>query len=86
MITQLILAACGLTALYLATCTESQTLRRWAPVVGLAGQPAWLWFAAGAQAWGLFLLSLVYSAVYARGIWIQWRPATRRHRSAWFNE
>ena len=74
MLTQLILAVCGLTALYLATCTESQTARRWAPVVGLAGQPAWLWFAVTSNAWGLSLLSLVYSAVSVRGIWVQWKP------------
>jgi hypothetical protein len=75
MLTQLVLAACGLTALYLATCTKSQTARRWAPIVGLAGQPWWIAYAVGAQAWGLFVLSLVYSAVYVRGIWVQWRAA-----------
>lgn len=85
MLTQLILALCGLTALWMATGNNVRA-RRWAPVVGLCGQPAWLYFATTAQAWVLFVLSLVYSAVYVRGIWVQWLPTLRRHRSAWFDE
>lgn len=72
-LTQLALAVCGLAALYMATCTTSQTARRWAPVVGLCGQPFWLLFAWGAGAWGMFILSLVYSGVYIRGAFVQWR-------------
>lgn len=72
MITQLILALCGLSALWMAT-GHNLRARRWAPVVGLFGQPAWLWFAWQSSAWGLFVLSLVYSAVYVRGALVQWR-------------
>jgi hypothetical protein len=71
---QLALAISGLTALWLAT-GKSTRGRRWAPVVGLCGQPAWLWFAVDANAWGLFALSLAYTAVYIRGTFIQWRRA-----------
>lgn len=67
---QLALAFFGLTALFLATGTSANG-RRWASVVGLCGQPFWLWFAYSASAWGLLALSVAYSAVYARGIWIQ---------------
>lgn len=72
---QLALAVFGLSALYLATCTRSQTGRRWAPIVGLCGQPFWIWFAIGVQAWGLLVLSLAYTAVYLRGAWVQWKAA-----------
>jgi len=68
------LALFGLSAIYMATGHNARA-RRWAPVVGLCGQPAWLYFAATSNAWGLFLLSLVYSAVYVRGIALQWRRA-----------
>lgn len=69
---QVILAVFGLAALWMAT-GHSQRARRWAPIVGLCGQPAWLWFAASVQAWGLFVLSLAYTAVYVRAAWVQWR-------------
>lgn len=83
---QLALAFFGLAALWMATCTESQTAHRWAPIVGLCGQPFWLAFAISAQAWGLILLAIAYTAFYLRGAWLQWRPSPKRHRSAWFNE
>ena len=47
--------------------------RRWAPVVGLCGQPFWIVFALQSSAWGLLALSLAYSAVYVRGALVQWR-------------
>lgn len=72
MLNQLALAAFGLTAMWLAM-GHNPKARRWAPVVGLMGQPWWLWFAWSAQAWGLMALSLAYSAVYVRGIIVQWR-------------
>lgn len=74
MITQFALAFFGLTAMWLAMGNSARG-RRWAPLVGLAGQPFWLAFAIGTDAWGLLALSLAYSAVYARGAWVQWRPA-----------
>lgn len=71
---QLALAFFGLTALYMATGHNTRA-RRWAPLVGLAGQPFWIIFAVQAGAWGLLALSIAYSAVYVRGAWIQWRAA-----------
>lgn len=70
---QLALAFFGLTAMWLAMGRNARG-RRWAPLVGLCGQPFWMWFAHGAQAWGLLVLSLAYTAVYVRGAWVQWRP------------
>lgn len=70
------LAGCGLVALWLATDWRP-SWRRAAPVVGLCGQPAWLWFAWDAQAFGLLLLSLAYTVVYLRAAVIQYRPGTR---------
>ena len=72
MIQQLALALFGLTALWMAT-GPSVRARRWAPVVGLCGQPFWLAFAVSVQAWGLCALSVAYTAVYLRGAWVQFR-------------
>jgi hypothetical protein len=69
---QFALAFFGLSALWMAM-GPSPLARRWAPVVGLCGQPFWLAFAIGGEAWGLLVLSLAYSAVYARGAWVQFR-------------
>lgn len=72
MMLQLALAIFGLASLWMAM-GRNAAARRWAPVVGLLGQPAWLAFAWGAEAWGLLALSVAYTGVYARGIWVQWR-------------
>lgn len=45
----------------------------WAPLLGLASQPAWLWATARKRQWGMFGLSCVYTAVWlvgaARWLW-----------------
>lgn len=71
---QLGLAVFGLTALWMAM-GHNPALRRWAPLVGLAGQPFWLAFAWQTSAYGLMVLAVAYSAVYAQGAWVQWRRA-----------
>ena len=68
------MAAFGLTAMYLAMGNHPAG-RKWAPVIGLAGQPFWAYFAWQTQGWGLAVLVVAYSAVYIRGIFLQWRPA-----------
>lgn len=69
--TQLLIALFGLTSIWLAM-GNNPTGRRWAPVIGLAGQPFWLAFAIDAGAWGLMALVAAYTAVYLRGIYVQW--------------
>lgn len=69
---QFALAIFGLSALAMAMSHNARA-RRWAPLVGLCGQPFWVAFAVQSSAWGLLALSLAYSAVYARGAWVQWR-------------
>ncbi len=71
---QMALAFFGLSAMWMAM-GKSARARKWAPLVGLCGQPFWLAFALQAKAWGLLALSLAYSFVYARGVWVQWRKS-----------
>lgn len=69
---QFALAVFGLSALWMAT-GRSAGARRWAPIVGLIGQPWWFAFAWQADAWGLLALTGAYTVVYARGAMLQWR-------------
>jgi hypothetical protein len=68
---QIALAVFGLTAMWMAMGHNAKG-RKWAPVVGLCGQPAWMLFSWQSQAWGLMLLSVAWSLVYVRGIAVQW--------------
>lgn len=72
--TQLFIALFGLTSIWMAMGHDAR-LRKWAPLVGLAGQPFWGLFAWQTGGWGLGVLVVAYTVVYARGAWVQWRPA-----------
>ena len=69
---QLLIAIFGLTAIYMAM-GDNTKLRKWAPVVGLAGQPFWFMFAVSADGYGLMVLTIAYTLVYVRAIFIQFR-------------
>jgi hypothetical protein len=71
---QILIALFGLTSIWLAM-GHNPTGRKWAPVIGLAGQPFWLVFAMDAAAWGLLALVAAYTAVYLRGVYVQWWQA-----------
>lgn len=68
---QFFLAAFGLTSIYFAMGHNAR-LRRWAPIIGLAGQPFWAIFAWQSGGWGLGLLVAAYTLVYIQGIRMQW--------------
>lgn len=70
---QLGLAVFGLAAFAMAQ-THNARLRKWAPVVGLFGQPLWFWFALRTPgAWGLVVLAIAFTLVYAFGISVHWK-------------
>lgn len=68
------MALFGLSSIYCAMGNDAK-LRKFAPILGLAGQPAWAYFAWQSQAWGMGLLVLAYTLVYIRGAWVQWGSA-----------
>lgn len=75
---QLALAIFGLTSAYLAIASTAPWARRWSPVVGLMGQPAWLFFALSLPleiGWPLIVTATAFTGVYVRGCWVQWRAA-----------
>lgn len=71
MIEQLVIAACGIASVWLSQ-SRRFTARRWAAPIGLLAQPAWLWAAWQAGQWGIFVLSIVYTAAWIRGIHTHW--------------
>jgi hypothetical protein len=65
---QAIIFVTGVVALWCAT-GDSPKARKWAPVIGLLGQPSW-----AVETWGLpgmFSLSCVYTIVWLRGLHVQ---------------
>jgi hypothetical protein len=72
--TQLLIALFGLTSIWCAMGNNPRA-RKWAPIIGLAGQPFWFMFSLDTGAWGLLALVAAYTAVYLRGIWVQWGGA-----------
>lgn len=70
---QVCLSVCGLASLWMAQ-GHNPKARKWAPVVGLAGQPAWFYFAwsVGVGAIGIAVLTVAFTAVHTRGVWVQW--------------
>ena len=69
---QLFIALFGLSSVWMATGTNARA-RRWAPVVGLCGQPFWAAYALETKGWGLGLLVVAYTVVYVRGAVVQWK-------------
>ena len=70
MVSQVFIALFGLTSLWLALDPPREDLRRFAPIVGLCGQPFWLTETYGK--WGMFVLCLAYTGVYLRGAYVHW--------------
>lgn len=73
LIAQVVIVVCGVTAVYLSQ-DPRPNLRRWAPVLGLIGQPAWFATAIINEQWGLLAIAVLYTYSWARGFIIQWRP------------
>ena len=51
---------------------QSTPVRRWGPVVGLVGQPAWLFSTWAHGQFGMFLVSGAFTAIYVWGVWRDW--------------
>lgn len=66
MLLQVWIAATGLGAIALLQFGRGDA-RRWAPFIGLAGQPAWLWHAVDADALGIGMVSAVYTVMWIAG-------------------
>lgn len=70
---QILLAAFGLTALWLSM-GDNPVGRKFAPLIGLGGQPFWFSHALEKESYGVLVLACAYSAVYVHGAWRHWGP------------
>jgi hypothetical protein len=73
---QLFIAVFGLSALWMAM-GRNDRLRKWAPLVGLAGQVSWAIFAWQTGGWGIAILVVAYTLVYLNGIRVHWFGGAR---------
>lgn len=78
-LTQIGIAVCGVTAVYLSQDAR-HSRRRWASVFGLAGQPFWIAETISAQQWGILALCLLYTWSWGRGLWTHWVEPWRADR------
>lgn len=71
MLAQICIALFGVTAIWLSQDAREQ-VRRWAPILGLAGQPFWFYSAYTAQQWGIFALCFLYTWAWGKGLRAYW--------------
>lgn len=70
MIDQIGIALTGVTAIALSQ--SGPRAQRYACLFGLAGQPFWVWSAWHADQFGILVLTALYTAAWAKGIWTHW--------------
>lgn len=74
---QLVILLTGVPAIYITQC--AQRYAKWAPILGLIGQPFWIYSSLHTHSYGMVGINCLYTLAWARGIftyWIQpWRLA-----------
>lgn len=80
-ITQIGIALCGVTAVYLSQDARLER-RRWSSVFGLAAQPFWLIETLSAHQYGILALCVLYTYSWARGFYVNWVAPWRERRAA----
>lgn len=70
MISQLAIFLLSTASIWLLSAAQPNLLLGYA--LGLASQPFWLYAAARSRQWGVFALSLIYVALWLRGIVNHW--------------
>lgn len=71
MLEQIVIAVCGVASVWLSQ-SPAVSSRRWAPIIGLCAQPAWVYASWKAEQYGIFALSFVYAVGWARGVNTYW--------------
>lgn len=70
-VSQVVITLVGVPAIYLSQSLNKDT-RRWSSVFGLGGQPFWFMMAYSASAWGVFLMSCLYTHAWFTGFKNNW--------------
>ena len=67
-ITQVGLATFGISGLVMGYSTDPTAIK-WAPVVGLMGQPFWIYMAIRGKLWGVGIMALAYGGAWSLGVY-----------------
>lgn len=70
-ISQVIIACTGMVAIYL-TQQSNDNLKKYAPILGLVGQPFWYYTTLTNGQYGIFLLTLGYTYLWGMGLYNSW--------------
>ena len=66
-VSQTVIPIVGISAAYMSMVSQNPKVRAWAPVVGLTGQPFWLYSTCAQGNWGMFITSVLYTLVFLAG-------------------
>jgi hypothetical protein len=72
----------GLFAAFLVSRTEHW--KRWGYIIGLSGQPFWLYVAYINEQWSIIVLSCVYTYTWSQGIYFYWVKPWRQSKKNLF--
>ena len=68
---QIFIAFTGVTAVWL-TQQKKQAIKKYACLLGLAGQPFWFYATYTAEQWGIFTLCIFYTYAWFQGVKSNW--------------
>ena len=68
---QLVILCTGLPAVAITQLGRPRW-QRWAPVLGMLGQPGWLWASTHPMQIGMLIVNTLYCAAWGRGIYTYW--------------
>jgi len=69
-ISQALLLLSGGSAIWFLSRKEDW--KRWGFIIGILGQPFWLYSSYMNELWGIFLLTIFYTYSFAQGIYFYW--------------
>lgn len=75
-IVQTAIIVCGVFSAWLSQDPEFEK-RKWSSIAGLIAQPFWFYSTYINDQWGMFAVSFVFLAAYARGFWEHWIKKNR---------
>jgi hypothetical protein len=74
MFANIMMVLCGIISIYLTNLPEAHQYKKYAPIVGLLGQPFWFYICWITQQWGILALTVVYTYCWTKGLLNYWFP------------
>lgn len=53
--------------------TRKEHWKRWGYIIGICGQPFWLYTSINSKQWGIIILTIFYTYSFAQGIYFYWK-------------